>query len=164
MVPGAMIAVVNARPSADTRKTRTRPFFRMNRVSTGLCGEYSRSPAAYFFIGAAAPMASILAGVRSRKMSTSAMHQIRSGRSGVGSTRLISSRRPGAHGGGPDPHAGRSMAFNPSVRQYDPGAAVTRIRPTLRGVLMSGAAIAVTASPLPGRMIYRRRSRGRIMA
>ena len=46
MVPGLMIAVVNARPSAEMRKMRIRPLFRMNRVSTALCGEYSISPVA----------------------------------------------------------------------------------------------------------------------
>jgi hypothetical protein len=36
----------STRPSADTRKMRTRPRLRMNSASTGLCGEYSSSPAA----------------------------------------------------------------------------------------------------------------------
>jgi hypothetical protein len=46
MVPGVMIAVVRARPSAEMRKMRTRPRLRMNSVSVGLCGEYRIAPAA----------------------------------------------------------------------------------------------------------------------
>jgi len=38
MVPGSMMAVVRARPSAETRKIRMRPFLRMKSVSSGWCG------------------------------------------------------------------------------------------------------------------------------
>ena len=100
IVPGVMIAVVGTRPSVETRKIRTRPRLRMNKVSTGLCGEYSKSPAVNVFIGAAAPMASISAGLRSRKMSTSDMHQVFTSSAPRWSTDSASSRRPGAHGGG----------------------------------------------------------------
>ncbi len=39
MVPGLMIAQVRARPSAETRKIRTRPRLRMNNTSEGWEGE-----------------------------------------------------------------------------------------------------------------------------
>lgn len=38
-VPGVMIAMVSARPSAESRKTGTRPLLRMNNTSLGCDGE-----------------------------------------------------------------------------------------------------------------------------
>lgn len=68
-------------------------------------------------MGAAAAMASISRSLRSRKMSTSDRHQVLSSLVPVEIILAVSSRRPGAQGGGVAPHGGWASAPALSVRQ-----------------------------------------------